>query len=376
MIRPQFTPEQRNLLVMEYNKVKGKRNIWPTILQIYITAFPDSRPPSISSVRKMLQKQNTVFTLHNCNSKSSPGPSNSGRRFTHVTERNSRRVKRVLDLDARKKLKNIGREHSPINSSRRNRLGLARSTFLRICNKLKYHPYKAKRRQALREGDYLRRVNFCHYMARKNNQQLKNFLFSDEANFDLNGHVNSQTVRMYAPARGGHPENLVHERSVSKKLMVYCGIKTTGTFGLTFFQNETMDSKKYKRLLSHRVLPELRRGNNGSLNNLTWTQDGAPCHAERRNIAYLNNQFNGRLVSRGAQREWPPRSPDLNPCDFFLWGYLKSKVYYPKPNNLQELQNAIEREVARLDPAMCKRAVLDIRSRARKCLLKDGKCFE
>jgi hypothetical protein len=20
---------------------------------------------------------------------------------------------------------------------------------------------------------------------------------------------------------------------------------------------------------------------------------------------------------------WPPRSPDLTPCDFFLWGYVK-----------------------------------------------------
>ena len=26
----------------------------------------------------------------------------------------------------------------------------------------------------------------------------------------------------------------------------------------------------------------------------------------------------------------PPRSPDLNPMDFFFWGYLKNKVYQDK----------------------------------------------
>jgi hypothetical protein len=39
---------------------------------------------------------------------------------------------------------------------------------------------------------------------------------------------------------------------------------------------------------------------------------------------------------------WPPRSPDLTPCDFFLWGYVKDTVYVPPlSRNLQELQNRI-----------------------------------
>ena len=27
---------------------------------------------------------------------------------------------------------------------------------------------------------------------------------------------------------------------------------------------------------------------------------------------------------------WPPRSPDLTPCDFFLWGYVKDNAYKPQ----------------------------------------------
>lgn len=137
-----------------------------------------------------------------------------------------------------------------------------------------------------------------------------------------------------------------------------------------------MDWKLYKRLLRYHVLPELRNRNGGNLNNLVWTQDGAPCHRERSNIAYLNNQFDGRLVSVGAEREWPARSPDLNPCDYFLWGYLKSKVYFPKPRNLQELEDAIRRELNLITPEMCSRVVLNIKSRAQKCLAANGDTFE
>ncbi|GBL85749.1 hypothetical protein AVEN_193194-1 [Araneus ventricosus] len=39
---------------------------------------------------------------------------------------------------------------------------------------------------------------------------------------------------------------------------------------------------------------------------------------------------------------WPPRSPDLTPCDFFLWGYVRDKVYVPPMSTtLQALQERI-----------------------------------
>ena len=40
--------------------------------------------------------------------------------------------------------------------------------------------------------------------------------------------------------------------------------------------------------------------------------------------------------------KWPPRSPDLTPCDFFLWGYVKGLVYLPPlPTNVVELKQRI-----------------------------------
>ena len=49
-------------------------------------------------------------------------------------------------------------------------------------------------------------------------------------------------------------------------------------------------------------------------------------------MRYLDNMFQDRVISRKPirGRDWPARSPDLNPCDFCLWGYLKSKVNQPE----------------------------------------------
>jgi len=41
--------------------------------------------------------------------------------------------------------------------------------------------------------------------------------------------------------------------------------------------------------------------------------------------------FPGRLMSLRGDVEWPERSPDLSPCDVFLWGYLKEKVFKHRP---------------------------------------------
>ena len=105
---------------------------------------------------------------------------------------------------------------------------------------------------------------------------------------------------------------------------------------------------------------------------------GAPVHCTDANMRYLDNQFGDRVISRRCLRgrEWPPRSPDLSPLDFCLWGYLKSKVYSPRPANLNELQANITREVAQIDPAMVRRAMLDMKARAVKCIAANGRHFE
>jgi len=41
----------------------------------------------------------------------------------------------------------------------------------------------------------------------------------------------------------------------------------------------------------------------------------------------LDATFPNRWIGRDGPALWPPRSPDITPIDFFLWGYLKDKVF-------------------------------------------------
>ena len=53
--------------------------------------------------------------------------------------------------------------------------------------------------------------------------------------------------------------------------------------------------------------------------------------------------YGSEICSYGVK--WPPRSPDMSPCDFCLWGYLKLRVYRTPPTSIQDLRRRIEREV-------------------------------
>lgn len=43
---------------------------------------------------------------------------------------------------------------------------------------------------------------------------------------------------------------------------------------------------------------------------------------------------------------WPPGSHDITLLDFFLWRYLKARVYATKIQDIQDLQNRISIEIA------------------------------
>ena len=79
----------------------------------------------------------------------------------------------------------------------------------------------------------------------------------------------------------------------------------------------------------------------GMFRGLSWAQDGAPAHRLLGVRYRLNEAFMNRVVGLGHNVEWPPRSPDLTPCDFFMWGYLKDKVFSTPPENIQQLRQKI-----------------------------------
>ncbi|GFX84750.1 hypothetical protein TNCV_125181 [Trichonephila clavipes] len=60
---------------------------------------------------------------------------------------------------------------------------------------------------------------------------------------------------------------------------------------------------------------------------------------------------------------WPPRSCDLTPLDYFLWGYVKSLVYADKPQTLDHLEDNIRRVIADIRPQMLEKVIENWTSR-------------
>ncbi len=79
------------------------------------------------------------------------------------------------------------------------------------------------------------------------------------------------------------------------------------------------------------LLPELKRQR--KLCSMSFQQDVATCHTSKITTGILLGVFGSRLISRFASLGWPPHSPDLSTCDFFLWdiysqGYMyRSRVH-------------------------------------------------
>ncbi|GFU76210.1 transposable element Tc3 transposase [Trichonephila clavipes] len=119
----------------------------------------------------------------------------------------------------------------------------------------------------------------------------KRILFSDEAHFWLNGYVNKQNCRIWSKA---NPQVYVETPLHPEKL--------------------TANDDWYRAMLTNFFIPEL---SNHDVQELWFQQNGATCHTVRATIDLLKDTFGDRLISCFEPVNWPPRSCDLTPLDYF-----------------------------------------------------------
>ncbi|GFW99834.1 transposable element Tc3 transposase [Trichonephila clavipes] len=127
----------------------------------------------------------------------------------------------------------------------------------------------------------------------------------------------------------------------------------------SFFKNDeghnvAVSGDRYRVMITNFFIPEL---NNHDVQELWFQQDGATCHTARATIDLLKDTFGDRLISRFGPVNWPPRSCDLTPLDYFLWVYVKSLVYADKPQTLDHLEDNIRRVIADIRPQMLEKVI-------------------
>lgn len=118
------------------------------------------------------------------------------------------------------------------------------------------------------------------------------------------------------------------------------------------------------------------------LDGMFFQQDGATCHTTAPTIDLLKQKFPETLISLDARDPrriqqlrpdaWPPRSCDLTPLDYFLWGYVKSLVYANKPQSIEDLKRNIEHTIREINADILHRVTENWVHRIRSCKRSRG----
>lgn len=160
-------------------------------------------------------------------------------------------------------------------------------------------------------------------------------------------------------------------------VMVWAGIIDTQIIGPYFFSG-TVTADSYLDMIYNYLLPELHRRGFDSI-DICYMHDGAPAHYTKEVRDCLDENFRcwmGRGVGLNRLLAWPPRSPDLNMCDFYLWGYLNHMVHLAANDSIQQIQTKLIDEIAKISDHTLTNVQANLLKRLQKCIEADGHVFE
>jgi hypothetical protein len=248
------------------------------------------------------------------------------------------------------------------------------SSVWRILKESKFHPYKMESHQELKPQHQVSRVAHAVMMSEfisADPHYLNRLMFSDEAHFSLHGNVNCQNFRYWSKSNPHwYREHPLH----SPRLTVWAAIGYPGIIGPIFFQ-ENVTGERYLALLQNHFFPAAQALPNHD--QIIFMQDGAPPHWSLPVRNWLTAMLPGRWMGRGSPNlPWPANSPDLTPCDFFLWGYVKSLVYQTEPADLTELRGRIQQIFDTLPQELVNRSVAGYHHRLQRCIEVNGMSVE
>jgi hypothetical protein len=165
-------------------------------------------------------------------------------------------------------------------------------------------------------------------------EQQPNFLFfipfSDESTFKSNSVVNRHNIHYWSTENSRWVRYVDRQRVWS--INVWGGIIGHHVIG-PHFLNGNLNREMYLNVLQNEFRDMLDDIPVEIVRRMFFMQDGAPPHFAVNVRRYLDHEYRQRWIGRGGPIAWLPRSPDLTPCDYFLWGYIKAKVFIRYPSN-------------------------------------------
>lgn len=258
-------------------------------------------------------------------------------------------------------------------SQRQTELNVSDRSIRRVFKRHKFKPYKPQKIHTLKERDLDARLDFAFWFQggiEDDGNFSQKILYSDESIFTSNGTVSSQNCRWWADE---NPHFKIECRDQYYfKTNVWCGILNQEIVGPVFFR-QTLNSDRYLNMLQTSLMDYLENLSLEVRANMFFQQDGASVHSTLPVRRWLDRVFPNAWIGRYSANPWPARSPDLTPMDFFLWGYLKEKVYIERPfRNIAHLEETITNCIRSVTPQMLRNVHSEMHRRTMRCIENDG----
>lgn len=254
---------------------------------------------------------------------------------------------------------------------------ISQPTVWRILHEANLYPYHIQRVQGLAEADFQPRLTFCQWFLQRcaGPNFAANVLFTDESGFTRDAILNFHNTHQWAEENPHSLRQSRHQQQFS--LNVWAAIIADHLIG-PYFLPPRLNGLSYTQFLEEELGPLLEDVPLEVRRQMFFMHDGAPAHFSRIARTFLNAHYPNRWIGRMGPIAWPARSPDLNPLDFFLWGYLKMQVYATPVSNIQVLRDRILEgcEQIRNIPGIFENVRQSMRRRCMACIAAQGGHFE
>ncbi len=172
-------------------------------------------------------------------------------------------------------------------------------------------------------------------------------MFSDESKFCISfGNQGRRVWRKRGEAQ--NPRCLRSSVKFPQSVMVWGAMSSAGVGPLCFLRSK-VNTAVYQEVLEHFMLPAADQLYGDA--DFIFQQDLAPAHSAKATSTWFKDHGIPVL-------NWPANSPDLNPIEN-LWGIVKRKMRYARPNNAEELKATIRATWALITPEQCHRLIDD-----------------
>lgn len=267
-------------------------------------------------------------------------------------------------------------EENPSNSIRKlaTQIGTTKWVVHETLKEQLLHPYHVQKVHGMSPEDYPARLDYANWFLqihRENNNFSGIILFTDEAGFTRDGIINSHNLHIWAEE---NPRAIIQTKHQQRFMVnVWAGIIGNNLIG-PFFLDDRLNGARYLHFLQQ-YLNELLEDVPLHIRASMWfMHDGAPPHFDRLVRQHLTAVFGQQWIGRGGPSPWPARSPDLNPLDFFFWGYLKELVYSTPVNTREDLVLRIRQYCGQIrnNPGTLFAVQRENLRRIRKCIQVQG----